>query len=140
MNCLFYFKEKSKITERKSAPELKEGRKSDNSPSNRASKSASSVGGTMSPNRSLPELFEEKAHNLRVFSLSELRNATNDFSRLLKIGEGGFGSVYKGFVRPADGKGDRIVVAIKMLNKDGLQVWSTEISFLLLLHLFYIEI
>lgn len=141
MKCLFYFKEKSKITERKSAPELKETRKSDNSSSRRVAKSASSVGGsTASPNRSLPELFEEKAHNLRVFSLSELRNATNDFSRLLKIGEGGFGSVYKGFVRPADGKGDRIVVAIKRLNKDGLQVWSTEISFLLLLHPFCIEI
>ncbi|RWR89725.1 putative receptor-like protein kinase isoform X1 [Cinnamomum micranthum f. kanehirae] len=133
MKCLFYFKEKSKITERKSAPELKEGRKSDNSPSKRASKSSSSVGGTMSPNRSLPELFEEKAHNLRVFSLAELRNATNDFSRLLKIGEGGFGSVYKGIVRPADGKGDRIVVAIKKLNKDGLQghkQWKAEVQFL----------
>lgn len=67
-------------------------------------------------------MYEERAHNLRVFELNELRNATNDFNRMLKIGEGGFGSVYKGFVKPADGKGDKITVAVKRLNQKGLQV------------------
>jgi hypothetical protein len=63
-------------------------------------------------------------HNLQVFSFQELREATNGFNRLLKIGEGGFGSVYKGTIRPANGQGDPIVVAIKKLNNHGLQVQS----------------
>jgi len=67
-------------------------------------------------------MYEEKAHNLRIFSFSELRNATNGFSRLFKIGEGGFGNVYKGSIKPAGGEGDPIVVAIKKLNADGFQV------------------
>lgn len=75
-----------------------------------------------SSQQSIPALYEERAHNLRVFELDELRSATNDFNRMLKIGEGGFGSVYKGFVRPADGKGDKITVAVKKLNLKGLQV------------------
>ncbi|ONK59153.1 uncharacterized protein A4U43_C08F3530 [Asparagus officinalis] len=75
--------------------------------------------------------YEERG--LRVFELNELRNATNDFNRMLKIGEGGFGSVYKGFVRPVDGKGDKITVAVKRLNQKGLQghkQWLAEVQFL----------
>ncbi|KAJ0105200.1 hypothetical protein Patl1_18330 [Pistacia atlantica] len=52
---------------------------------------------------------------------------------MLKIGEGGFGSVYKGKIRPADGKGDPIDVAIKKLNRHGLQghkQWLAEVLFL----------
>lgn len=78
-------------------------------------------------------MYEEKAHNLRVFSFSELRNATNGFSRLFKIGEGGFGNVYKGSIKPADGEGDPFIVAIKKLNADGFQghkQWVTEVQFL----------
>ncbi|XP_072993674.1 U-box domain-containing protein 33-like isoform X1 [Typha latifolia] len=48
------------------------------------------------------------------FSYSELKQATNDFDESLKIGEGGYGSVYKGFLR-------HTVVAIKVLNPDGIQ-------------------
>lgn len=68
------------------------------------------------------ELYKEKEHNLRVFSFSELKEATNGFNRLLKIGEGGFGSVYKGSIFPENGQGDPVIVAIKKLNKNGLQV------------------
>lgn len=78
-------------------------------------------------------MYREKQHNLRVFSFSELRNATNDFNRLLKIGEGGFGSVYKGTIKPPNGRGDPTVVAIKKLNKHGLQghkQWLAEVQFL----------
>ncbi|KAL5973747.1 hypothetical protein ACLOJK_030403 [Asimina triloba] len=133
MKCLFNFKEKFKIRQQKSAPELKKNGKSGNSPVVRGAKSSSFATGCSSSPRSIPDLYEEKAQNLRVFSFSELRNATNNFSRLLKIGEGGFGSVYKGFIKPGDGKGERIVVAIKMLNKDGLQghkQWMSEVQFL----------
>ncbi|WOK92892.1 putative receptor-like protein kinase [Canna indica] len=86
-----------------------------------------------SPRRGIPDLYQEKAHNLRVFELDELRNATNEFNRMLKIGQGGFGSVYKGIIKPSDGKGDRMAVAIKKLNPKGLQghkQWLAEVQFL----------
>ena len=70
----------------------------------------------------IPELYEEKGQNLRVFSLLELKRAPSDFNMLFKIREGGFGSVFKGSVQPADGNGNPVVVAIKRLNKDALQV------------------
>ncbi|KAK9274173.1 hypothetical protein L1049_018987 [Liquidambar formosana] len=129
MKCFYYFKDKSRSGKQRSAPELKHPGKSDVSAADRITKSSCSAA---SP-RSIPELYEEKAHNLRVFSFSELRQATSDFSRLLKIGEGGFGSVYKGSIKPVDGKGDRTIVAIKKLNKDGFQghrQWLAEVQFL----------
>ncbi|WOL10105.1 U-box domain-containing protein 33-like isoform X1 [Canna indica] len=48
------------------------------------------------------------------FSYLELEQATQNFSSSLKIGEGGFGKVYKGCLR-------NTTVAIKMLNTKGMQ-------------------
>ncbi|KAK2999018.1 hypothetical protein RJ639_022620, partial [Escallonia herrerae] len=127
MKCFHIFKGKARRG--KSSPEFGNSSKSDNTVPNRATKSTGSIA---SP-RSIPEMYKEKEHNLRVFSFSELRNATNNFNRLLKIGEGGFGSVYKGTIRPPDGQGEPIVVAIKKLNKHGLQghkQWLAEVQFL----------
>ena len=118
MKCFHYFKDKSRSKRQRSAPELKTQEKSQFSGAERVTKSSAS---STSP-RGIPELYEEKAHHLRVFSFRELRQATNDFSTVFKIGEGGFGSVYKGSIQPVDGNGDPILVAIKRLNKDGLQV------------------
>ncbi|KAF8380624.1 hypothetical protein HHK36_028113 [Tetracentron sinense] len=129
MKCFYYFKDKSRTREQKSAPELKNRSQLDNSAGSGAVKSSCSD----PSRRSIPELFEENAHKLRVFSFSELRTATSDFNRLLKIGEGGFGCVYKASIKPADGREDRIVVAVKKLNKDGLQghkQWVAEVQFL----------
>lgn len=114
-----------------SSPELRDpsGESADLPSTSRVVKSTGSI---PSP-RSIPEIYKEKEHNLRVFSFSELRNATNNFNRLLKIGEGGFGSVYKGTIRPADGQVEPFVVAIKKLNKLGLQghkQWLAEVQFL----------
>lgn len=74
--------------------------------------------------KSIPELYEEKAHNLRAFEFDELMNATNNFSRMNKIGEGGFGSVYRGHIKSTlDGVDDkRRMVAIKKLNQRSMQV------------------
>ncbi|KAL6846707.1 hypothetical protein ACP4OV_024155 [Aristida adscensionis] len=84
--------------------------------------------------RSISSLYEERGHGqLRVFEYEELQAATGDFSRAQKLGEGGFGSVYKGSVRAADGKGDRVAVAVKRLNQRGLQghkQWLAEVQFL----------
>lgn len=119
MKCFYYFKYKFKNRGQRSAPELKEQEKLQFSGSERATKSSCS---SASSPKGIPKLYEEKGHNLRVFSFSELKRATSDFSRLLKIGEGGFGSVFKGSIKPVGGNGDPILVAIKRLNKDALQV------------------
>ncbi|KAH6824053.1 Protein kinase superfamily protein [Perilla frutescens var. hirtella] len=129
MKCFHYFKDRSRSRLQKSAPILNNQSKTDTSEAQRVIKSSCSA---TSP-RSIPELYEEKAQNLRVFTFSELKQATNNFSRLLKIGEGGFGSVYKGGIKPVEGKGDPIVVAIKKLNRDGYQghkQWVAEVHFL----------
>lgn len=118
MKCFHYFKDRSRSRLQKSAPILHDQSKSDVSEAERVTKSSCSA---TSP-RGIPELYEEKSQNLRVFTFSELKQATNNFSRLLKIGEGGFGSVYKATIKPLEGKGDPIVVAIKKLNRDGYQV------------------
>ncbi|KAF0892719.1 hypothetical protein E2562_017690 [Oryza meyeriana var. granulata] len=90
--------------------------------------------GSVSSVRSIPELYEERgASSLQEFGLRELQAATRDFSRLLKIGEGGFGSVYKGVIRLPGGPAGGTVVAIKRLNPNGRQghkQWLTEVQFL----------
>ncbi|CAL9100940.1 unnamed protein product [Musa acuminata var. zebrina] len=48
------------------------------------------------------------------FSSLELMQATENFSNSLKIGEGGFGCVYKGFIR-------NTAVAIKLLHQQSMQ-------------------
>lgn len=132
MKCFHYFKDRTRTREQRSAPILKSQSdlsKSDVATAERGTKSSCSAN---SPH-SISELYEVKAQNLRVFSFSELRQATNDFSRLLKIGEGGFGCVYKGTIKPVGGKGDPVVVAIKKLSRDGFQghkQWVAEVQFL----------
>ena len=84
-------------------------------------------------------MYKEKQHNLRVFSFSELKSATNDFNRLLKIGEGGFGRVYKSTIRAPNGLGDPIVVAIKKLNKHGLQVLTPLCLTIFSYHILFIN-
>ncbi|XP_061358931.1 probable serine/threonine-protein kinase PBL19 [Gastrolobium bilobum] len=123
MKC-FFFKDKSK-----SAPELQNQGKKKNPVLNRPTNST----GSLSSPKSVKDLYNEKEHNFRVFTFQELRDATNGFNRMLKIGEGGFGSVYRGSIRPQDGKGDPIVVAIKRLNPRGFQghkEWLAEVQFL----------
>ncbi|PSR85452.1 LRR receptor-like serine/threonine-protein kinase [Actinidia chinensis var. chinensis] len=64
-------------------------------------------------------------HNVNLFTYKELRIATDDFSPINKIGEGGFGSVYKGKLK--NGK----IAAIKVLSaesKQGVREFLTEIK------------
>ncbi|NP_001353066.1 Probable serine/threonine-protein kinase PBL19 [Zea mays] len=90
--------------------------------------------GSSQSQRSISSLYEERGHGqLRVFDYDELQGATAEFGRAQKLGEGGFGSVYKGFIRAADGKGDRVPVAVKKLNQRGMQghkQWLAEVQFL----------
>lgn len=55
----------------------------------------------------MPQFFSE-------FSFPEIEEATQHFDPALKIGEGGYGSIFKGFLRHTE-------VAIKMLNSHSLQ-------------------
>ncbi|KAF5192458.1 Serine/threonine-protein kinase PCRK1 [Thalictrum thalictroides] len=77
-------------------------------------------------------LCQRRANDLRVFAFSELKSATRGFSRSLLIGEGGFGCVYKGVVKiSADDSHDKMEVAVKQLNRNGLQghkEWITEVN------------
>ncbi|XP_009784604.1 cold-responsive protein kinase 1 [Nicotiana sylvestris] len=75
-----------------------------------------------------PSEFDDElsgVKNVTLFSYKELRIATDDFSPVNKIGEGGFGSVYKGRLR--SGK----MAAIKVLSsesKQGVKEFLTEIK------------
>ncbi|XP_022136534.1 cold-responsive protein kinase 1 [Momordica charantia] len=64
-------------------------------------------------------------HNVKFYTYKELKVATEDFSLANKIGEGGFGSVFKGKLK--DGK----IAAIKVLSaesRQGLKEFLTEIN------------
>ncbi|XP_010275933.1 PREDICTED: putative serine/threonine-protein kinase [Nelumbo nucifera] len=80
-----------------------------------------------SSSRQPVEVSEEASsiNNVYLFTYRELKNATDDFSPVNKIGEGGFGSVYKGKLR--DGR----IAAIKVLSEEsrqGAQEFLTEIN------------
>ncbi|KAJ4890072.1 Protein kinase superfamily protein [Raphanus sativus] len=62
---------------------------------------------------------------VKIYKYKEIRQATDDFNPVNKIGEGGFGSVYKGHLK--DGK----VAAIKVLSaesRQGVKEFLTEIN------------
>ncbi|KAG8043513.1 hypothetical protein GUJ93_ZPchr0458g22681 [Zizania palustris] len=64
-------------------------------------------------------------HRVKIFSYNELRKATHDFSGANKIGEGGFGSVFRGILR------DGTPVAVKVLSatsRQGVREFLTELT------------
>ncbi|WCJ19262.1 Protein kinase superfamily protein [Euphorbia peplus] len=84
-------------------------------------------------NYSFAALSQRQSNNLRVFTFTELKTATKNFSRSLMIGEGGFGSVYRGVIRNGEQKRDKIDIAVKQLSRRGLQghkEWVTEVNVL----------
>ncbi|PWA73352.1 protein kinase-like domain-containing protein [Artemisia annua] len=77
--------------------------------------------------------FSQRSSNLKVFTFSELKSATNGFSRSAKIGEGGFGCVYMGSIKSPQDPTKKIQVAVKQLGRRGLQghkEWVTEVNVL----------
>ncbi|MED6111531.1 putative serine/threonine-protein kinase pbl9, variant 2 [Stylosanthes scabra] len=75
--------------------------------------------------------------NLKSFSLSELKAATRNFHRNNLLGEGDFGSVFKGWIDEsslvAAKPGTGVVIAVKILNQDGLEghsEWLAEVNYL----------
>nr|TKS01519.1 Protein kinase capable of phosphorylating tyrosine family protein [Populus alba] len=75
--------------------------------------------------------------NLKSFSFSDLKMATRNFRPDSVVGEGGFGSVFKGWIDEqsfsAAKPGTGIVIAVKRLNQDGFQghkEWLAEVNYL----------
>ncbi|KAK2983192.1 hypothetical protein RJ640_018537 [Escallonia rubra] len=68
----------------------------------------------------------EKGSGPKKFSYSELTRATSNFSEEEKLGEGGFGSVYRGFLRELNSH-----VAIKRVSKgskQGVKEYASEVK------------
>nr|XP_043633489.1 L-type lectin-domain containing receptor kinase IX.1-like [Erigeron canadensis] len=68
----------------------------------------------------------ERGAGPKRFSYSDLATATNNFSKDRKLGEGGFGCVYKGYL-PREG----IVVAVKKISqgsRQGKKEYITEVK------------
>lgn len=67
-----------------------------------------------------------RTHELREFTLAEMKLATKNFHYHNVIGEGGFGKVYKGVIKQKsklhDGEIEKLDVAVKQLNNNGFQV------------------
>ncbi|GKV40960.1 hypothetical protein SLEP1_g48545 [Rubroshorea leprosula] len=75
----------------------------------------------------------QRPNNLREFAIPELKSATKNFNRSFMIGEGGFGCVYRGFIKSLEDPSQKIEVAVKQLGKRGLQghkEWVTEVNVL----------
>ncbi|KAL6967526.1 putative serine/threonine-protein kinase pbl10 [Sarracenia purpurea var. burkii] len=77
------------------------------------------------------------ASNLKSFSYADLKMATRNFRPDSMLGEGGFGSVYKGWIDEnsftAAKPGIGMVIAVKRLNQEGFQghkEWLAEVNYL----------
>ncbi|KAH7515151.1 hypothetical protein FEM48_Zijuj11G0165500 [Ziziphus jujuba var. spinosa] len=89
---------------------------------------------------STPRNFEDSRKNALLythviaFTLYELETITKSFRSDYILGEGGFGTVYKGYIDENVRVGLKsLPVAVKVLNKEGLQghrEWLTEVNFL----------
>ncbi|KAL2487422.1 Protein kinase superfamily protein [Abeliophyllum distichum] len=68
--------------------------------------------------------LSQRPSNLRIFTFLDLKQATKNFSRSSKLGEGGFGCVFKGVVRSSEDPAKKLDVAVKQLGTRGLQAGS----------------
>ncbi|KAL3839676.1 hypothetical protein ACJIZ3_024267 [Penstemon smallii] len=134
MKCFnFYFgekKEEPKTPRPNSFPPSFTDRESRQSGSEFNSQNASDTSTESRGRNHFPDMSES---NLKVFTFTELKQVTKNFSRTAKLGEGGFGCVFKGMIKSSEDPAKKIDVAIKQLGKRGLQghkEWVTEVNVL----------
>ncbi|KAK2354726.1 L-type lectin-domain containing receptor kinase IX.1 [Trifolium repens] len=93
--------------------------------------------GKMDNNRdidgSIDEAEFERGTGPKKFTYKVLSNATNGFDEKGKLGEGGFGGVYKGIIGKTNKK---MEVAVKRVSKGSRQGWCHEKNELLLVYEF----
>ncbi|KAL4575222.1 hypothetical protein LXL04_022064 [Taraxacum kok-saghyz] len=125
----------TKSTFTHSSPSISNGQDERKSSSGFTSLDASDVSNESSTRVSFTSLTQRPSrnsnNNIRIFTFSELKSATRNFSRALIIGEGGFGCVYRAVLR--DGSNKKIDCAVKQLGRRGLQghkEWITEVNVL----------
>ncbi|CAA7401867.1 unnamed protein product [Spirodela intermedia] len=101
--------------------------------------SGKSSGGSLPTPRTEGEILSSS--NVKAFTFNELRSATRNFRPDSLLGEGGFGSVFKGWIDEhtlcATKPGAGMVVAVKKLNPESFQghkEWLTEVQYLGQLH------
>lgn len=78
-----------------------------------------------------------QSSNLKNFTYNDLKIATRNFRPDSVLGEGGFGSVFKGWIDEqsfaATKPGTGLVIAVKRLNQEGFQghrEWLVSIDLL----------
>ena len=90
---------------------------------NNPSITSSNVSSVPPTPRSEGEILQSS--NLKNFSFSELKTATRNFRPDSVLGEGGFGSVFKGWIDErsyaATKPGTGMVIAVKRLNQESVQ-------------------
>lgn len=96
----------------------------------------------LSDHHSTPRNFDDSGNNsllythVIAFTLFELETITKSFRSDYILGEGGFGTVYKGYIDENVRVGLKsLPVAVKVLNKEGFQghrEWLVSLSFFLL--------
>jgi hypothetical protein len=99
--------------------------KNSNSTGNDLSSTNSKVSAGSVPQTPRSEGEILKSSNVKSYTLAELKSATRNFRPDSVLGEGGFGSVFKGWIdenslAPAK-PGTGIVIAVKRLNQESFQ-------------------
>lgn len=91
--------------------------------SNSSSKVSASLSSVPPTPRSEGEILQSS--NVKSFTFNDLKMATRNFRPDSVLGEGGFGSVFKGWIDEhtlaAAKAGTGIIIAVKRLNQEGFQ-------------------
>ncbi|XP_026424924.1 G-type lectin S-receptor-like serine/threonine-protein kinase At1g11300 isoform X3 [Papaver somniferum] len=74
------------------------------------------------------EMLIEENTEVRVIDFKTLAVATNNFSEANKLGQGGFGSVYKGMLRDGQEEQEIAVKRLSMNSEQGSQEFKNEVS------------
>lgn len=111
--------------------------KNSNSAGNDLSRTNSKVSAASVPPTPRSEGEILQSSNLKSYTLAELKSATRNFRPDSVLGEGGFGSVFKGWIDEntlvAAKPGTGIVIAVKRLNQESFQghrEWLAEVNYL----------